>query len=153
MEKLEIAQRRLAVQNNAPFITGNATQHRVQRGETLSTIARRYGVSVNDIRRWNNIRGDMIYAGQTLNLQAGRTATQATSTTTAQTVSDTNETNVSSENSEIRRYTVKSGDTICGIARSLGVSQTHLVTRNNLQLVQRNGRDHVNIRPGQVLEY
>ncbi|MCL2063648.1 MAG: LysM peptidoglycan-binding domain-containing protein [Candidatus Cloacimonetes bacterium] len=156
-EKLEVAVRRLAVENNAPFITGNATQHRVQRGETLSTIARRYGVTANDIRRWNNIRGDMIYAGQVLNLQSGRSSgqasTSATSTVSAESSSVSESTNQSQQSGDTQRYTVKSGDTIGGIARSLGVSQNHLVSRNNLQVVVRNGREHVNIRIGQVLEY
>ena len=150
-DKIEIATRGLAVQNNAPFITGNATQHRVQRGETLSTIARRYGVSANDIRRWNNIRGDMIYAGQVLNLQSTRVTEQvALQTTPTEPISNPT---ADTSSGETKQYTVRSGDTIGSIARDLGVTQAHLMTRNNLEVILRNSREVVIIRPGQVLEY
>jgi membrane-bound lytic murein transglycosylase D len=41
--------------------------HRVQWGESLWVIARRYGVTVNDLRRWNAIgRNDVLKSGATL---------------------------------------------------------------------------------------
>jgi len=44
--------------------------HRVKRGETLYSIARRYGVSVQNLMRWNSVT-DFIRAGQLLRVQAG----------------------------------------------------------------------------------
>ena len=44
------------------------THHRVAPGETLSSVARQYGVSVLDIRRLNNLRSDTIRVGQTLRI-------------------------------------------------------------------------------------
>lgn len=41
-------------------------RYRVRRGDTLSTIARRYGVSVWAIRKTNNLRGNLIRVGQNL---------------------------------------------------------------------------------------
>ncbi len=38
--------------------------HRVRKGETLSHIARRYGVTVRQLQQWNGIRGHIIYPGQ-----------------------------------------------------------------------------------------
>ena len=43
-------------------------RHKVKRGETLGGIARKYGVTVSQIKKWNNLRGDMIYVGQTLTI-------------------------------------------------------------------------------------
>lgn len=43
-----------------------ARTHVVQRGETLFRIALKYGVTVPALRSANGIRGDLIYAGQTL---------------------------------------------------------------------------------------
>lgn len=40
--------------------------HRVKYGETLSTIAGKYRVSVSEIKRFNKIRGSLIRAGQDL---------------------------------------------------------------------------------------
>jgi membrane-bound lytic murein transglycosylase D len=42
--------------------------HRVRRGESLSTIARRYRTSVGKIKRANNLRGSMIRAGRKLKI-------------------------------------------------------------------------------------
>ena len=47
---------------------GTATTHKVRSGESLSTIAARYGVTVNQIRNWNGIRGTRINAGQSLKI-------------------------------------------------------------------------------------
>ena len=41
-------------------------QHRVRRGDTLWTIARNYGVSVDELRETNDLRGSRIYPGQLL---------------------------------------------------------------------------------------
>lgn len=40
--------------------------HTVRSGESLGVIARRYGVSITDLKRWNGLRSDMIRAGQKL---------------------------------------------------------------------------------------
>ncbi|AKJ68737.1 hypothetical protein PATSB16_28420 [Pandoraea thiooxydans] len=39
---------------------------RVRRGDSLSAVARRYGVSELEIKRWNRMRGNGLRAGQTL---------------------------------------------------------------------------------------
>jgi LysM repeat protein len=47
--------------------------HVVRKNETLSSIARRYGVRVSDIERWNSLSSrDLIYPGQKLALEAGQ---------------------------------------------------------------------------------
>lgn len=43
--------------------------HRVKRGETLGSIARRYRASVDDLRRWNRISGSAIRAGQRITVR------------------------------------------------------------------------------------
>lgn len=41
----------------------------VQRGESLSTIGRRFEVSVDDLKHWNDLEDDRIFAGQKLRVQ------------------------------------------------------------------------------------
>ena len=41
-------------------------EHKVQSGQTLSAIAQAYGVSVEKIKRANNLKSDVIRVGQTL---------------------------------------------------------------------------------------
>lgn len=43
-------------------------KHKVRRGESLGKIAKRYGVTVAQIKRANNMAGDKIQVGQTLNI-------------------------------------------------------------------------------------
>jgi LysM repeat protein/N-acetylmuramoyl-L-alanine amidase len=50
--------------------TDEAFTHLVRRDETLSEIAQEYGVSVNALRRWNDLRGDTIFVGQRLQVAA-----------------------------------------------------------------------------------
>lgn len=61
---------RLAVRGPAPAsaVSGNAdgNVHVVRRGDTLSTIASRYRISVNNLMQWNNLSGTTIRPGQQL---------------------------------------------------------------------------------------
>ena len=45
---------------------GAATFHTVVRGDTLYSLSRQYGVTVNELKRWNNLDGDLIRIGQQL---------------------------------------------------------------------------------------
>lgn len=46
------------------------TVYRVRNGDVLGTIARKHGVSLRELREWNNLRGDMIRVGQKLYIHA-----------------------------------------------------------------------------------
>ena len=45
------------------------TQHSVQKGENLYRISKRYNVSVEDIKKWNNLRDNTISLGQILSIK------------------------------------------------------------------------------------
>jgi membrane-bound lytic murein transglycosylase D len=51
-----------------PHATGSAEGYVVRSGDSLSAIASRQGVSVEEIRRHNDLNGDVIHAGQVLEL-------------------------------------------------------------------------------------
>jgi membrane-bound lytic murein transglycosylase D len=57
----------------APQLENAKVVHRVKRGETLSSIARRYGTTVASVKTWNSIRGTGIQAGQRLTVFRDRT--------------------------------------------------------------------------------
>lgn len=42
--------------------------HKIRRGETLGMIAAKFGVSVNQLRDWNNISGNKIMSGKNLKI-------------------------------------------------------------------------------------
>lgn len=51
---------------------GRPSTYRIRRGDTLAEIAQRFGVTVAQLARWNNISDpDRIYAGHTLRLHGG----------------------------------------------------------------------------------
>ncbi|OGU62683.1 MAG: hypothetical protein A2V66_04350, partial [Ignavibacteria bacterium RBG_13_36_8] len=45
---------------------GGWINHRIRNGESLSTIAYKYGIRVSDIKKWNNLRSDRIIRGKSL---------------------------------------------------------------------------------------
>jgi membrane-bound lytic murein transglycosylase D len=128
---------------NIPIVqnTGNVIYHKVQSGQTLSTIAAKYRVNVSDIKRWNNLKSNMIYVGQKLKIYTSspppKTSSTASTNATANT-STTNTTNTSNQSSSTSTKTqnivhiVKSGETLSAIASKYGVSVDNIKNWNNL---------------------
>ena len=48
--------------------TNSFVTHKIRSGETLSTIARRYRVTVTELKQWNGLRNSNIVAGKTLKI-------------------------------------------------------------------------------------
>jgi len=45
-------------------------RYTVDKGDTLSKIARKYSVTVADLRKWNDLKNDALQVGQVLQLRA-----------------------------------------------------------------------------------
>ncbi|CAM4164305.1 C40 family peptidase [Lederbergia lenta] len=58
----------------------NADTYKIVSGDTLGKIARQYGTTVANIKKWNNLSSDLIFVGQTLNLKAGASTPPASTT-------------------------------------------------------------------------
>ncbi len=97
--------------------------HRVRKGETLSGIAAKYDLSVQQLAQLNGLRQPYRVIVGTLLKLPGAVATPATA---AQGVA------ASSSERELR-HTVKRGDTLAKIAQRYGVSQSELLALNNLR--------------------
>jgi len=141
-QKIAQAEEKFLKKNNSPFLEGPSAQYKVRSGDTIYGLARRFGVSENDIRRWNNLASNRIYAGQTLFFQSNspNSSSSSTKNTTSTTNTNINNTSTSGE------YTVLSGDTLSQIAEKLGVTTMHLVNTNKLTYTTK-------IYPGQKLKY
>jgi LysM repeat protein len=87
------------------------TTYTVKSGDTLYSIANKYGLSVSEIKSLNNLSSNLLSIGQVLKLP---TTTSTTTTTTPTT------------------YTVKSGDTLYSIANKYNTTVANLKSLNNL---------------------
>jgi len=97
----------------------------VRAGDTLSAIARRCGVTVANLKRWNGLHSDLIYVGQTLNILApSRLATPAPPAVDYG--------GLQAQTACPPRYIVRAGDTLSAIARRCGVTVANLRRWNGL---------------------
>ena len=55
------------------------TTHKVKKGETLSSIAARNGITVNELKKANGMKNDKLQSGQTLTIPAKKAATKKSS--------------------------------------------------------------------------
>ncbi|MBK9550311.1 MAG: LysM peptidoglycan-binding domain-containing protein [Gemmatimonadetes bacterium] len=115
-----------------PIVTaaGTTRTHIVRKGETLSGIAKRYGVSVASLRSTNRLSTkSMVRSGQKLLVRrSGGTSTSAARRATTTPSRST----VAAARSTARTHVVKSGETIGGIASRYGVGQSALLRANGL---------------------
>ena len=130
-----------------PTYTYETVYHYVRRGDALSKIARRYGVSVTSLKQWNRLRGTTIRVGQRLAIQrrvkvyaSAETSEKADKKEVAQprkaatAVAD----NKPEKTPEYLYYTIQPGDTLWEIARKhQGVTVTQLKKMNSVYNVRR----------------
>jgi membrane-bound lytic murein transglycosylase D len=103
-----------------PLVT--AVHHRVKRGESLGSIAKKYRVSVTDLKASNNLKKNTIRQGQTLIIPGKKNDSLAKS-------DDKKEKDKESRPSQSREeiYIVKTGDSLWKIARKYrGVTEEDL---------------------------
>ncbi|MBB5325881.1 LysM repeat protein [Anoxybacillus tepidamans] len=99
-----------------PTEKGTYTTHTVRAGESLSIIARDYGVSFVDLKSWNQLNKDTVFVGQTLYVTKPVTTVPTAPPTTAKATT----------------YTVQPSDSLYAIALKYGTNVQQLKTLNNL---------------------
>ena len=114
--------------------------HRIAQGDSLSTIARRYGVSVSSLMAVNGLRNHSIQTGKTLILPGnlGREPLSAAQVATTRA-------RLSGQSSQSHEYVIRNGDSLWSIARRFKVSTQQLVSWNDIS-------SNKPIQPGQKLK-
>ncbi|QCQ03605.1 LysM peptidoglycan-binding domain-containing protein [Ligilactobacillus animalis] len=105
-----------AQNSNQNQASGNGT-YTVKAGDSLWAIANSHKMTLNDLKRINNLSSDLIYVGQTLKVTKGAVTTA-------------NKTNAQSNTK--KTYTVKAGDSLWRIASNNGTTVNQLKALNNL---------------------
>ncbi len=106
-DTLQIGQILILSENNSGPSNGTTT-YVVEKNDTLYSIANKFGTTVDEIKRLNNLTGNTLYIGQELTIPKGNNDT------------------------EYDIYVVKKGDSLWLIANNYGVSVDELVKINNL---------------------
>jgi len=119
--------KRTKIEDKAPNLNTDESNetflyHKIQRGQNLGYISRKYGVSIAAIKQWNNLSGNRIIAGKKLKIytdgSSGYTSTENTRT---------------NPNSNLYRYKVRRGDTIGEIAEMYDVTTRMIRKWNGLR--------------------
>ncbi|MFD1000566.1 LysM peptidoglycan-binding domain-containing protein [Ohtaekwangia kribbensis] len=102
--------------------------YKVRSGDVLGSIAIRHGVSVTNLKKWNNMRSNTIRVGQRLNIWLKGSPR---STTMVASAKQTNTTPTAIPDS--KTYTVQPGDTLWHISRKFeGLTVDKIKSMNNL---------------------
>ncbi|MEW4289697.1 LysM peptidoglycan-binding domain-containing protein [Rossellomorea marisflavi] len=109
-----------------------ASSHKVESGDSLWNIARKYNTSVSNLKSLNNLKSDMIFPNQVLKVTAKASTAPSKPSAPAPAPS-----------SPAKTYTVKSGDTLIAIANRHSISLGELQKWNGIS-------SHL-IYPGQKL--
>jgi membrane-bound lytic murein transglycosylase D len=119
---------------------GTPIRYTVKRGDTLLSVASRYGVSIAQIKKVNGLRGNTVKAGQVLSISSELAEQSSLDPARTQKARST----AGSKKKAKRTYTVKKGDTLNRIAAKNNLSLSALKDLNRI-------RDLNHIQPGQTI--
>ncbi len=119
-ELVKIPYRKHKVQTSGSFTSGVAF-HVVKPSETLFSISRQYGISIDDLKRWNGLKSDVLSPGMKLAVSNGMPAPEKPAA------------GISSDRMDERKiHIVKPSETLFSISRQYGVTVQQIRDWNNL---------------------
>ena len=115
--------------------------HVVKKGESLAGIARKYHVTVANIKKWNHLKRQTLHVGQRLTIyRSGAPMAQVKNTKSTKSNGNSNSKATTSSNSSskssggtVKTHTVKKGETLSSIAKKYGCTAADLRKWNNIK--------------------
>ncbi|MDZ7898937.1 MAG: LysM peptidoglycan-binding domain-containing protein [Arcicella sp.] len=104
--------------------------HTIQAGETIFRVSKLYGVSVDEIKSWNNLSINTVEIGQELVVLGGNTKP---TTTTVQTPPTTKIYTAPTTHSNTQYHTLQAGETVFRVSKLYGVTVDDIVKWNNIK--------------------
>ena len=121
-----------ATKGSSPLQTTSRIAYKVKSGDAIGTIASRHGVTLTQLKQWNNLSSNLIKEGQILIIHSN--SNRSSSKTIA----------LNSDNpTSSKTYTVRPGDSLWMISQKHSLSIEQIKRLNNLNTTQ--------IKPGQRL--
>ncbi|MEZ5325697.1 MAG: LysM peptidoglycan-binding domain-containing protein [Verrucomicrobiales bacterium] len=112
---------------------GRGGSHTIQRGETLTRIAKRYGVSVKDLQAWNGISDpSKLRVGQSLSIGGRSSAAGAEPQQTPEAVVPKATATLATVSSGAQTHVLQRGETLSAISRKHGVPVNRLMELNGI---------------------
>ena len=121
-----------ATKGSSPQQTTSRIAYKVKSGDAIGTIASRHGVTLTQIKQWNNLSSNLIKEGQILIIHSN------SNLSSSKTIALNSDNPTSS-----KTYTVRPGDSLWMISQKHSLSIEQIKRLNNLNTTQ--------IKPGQRL--
>ncbi len=113
-----------------------STKYTVKKGDTLTRIASRSGLSVEKLMKINGLKSNNLKAGQTLSVAAAKSAPAPVTTTVTKKTTKPVTTEVAPKPNPAKlsyvKHEVKRGETVAQLARKYNVSVESILLANNL---------------------
>ncbi len=102
--------------------------HVVKKGESLGSIARKYHVTISNIKKWNNLKRETIHIGQRLTIyRSGAPKAQVNKNTKS-----SGDNKKATTPATVKTHTVKKGETLSSISRRYGCTINELKKWNGM---------------------
>ncbi len=119
-------------------------RYKIREGDSLSTIAQRFDVTVRELKAWNGLRGSRIRAGKFLIVDP-TPAGGSSARSSTQVEGSSRSTAFSAAGSASGRYKIRTGDSLIVIANRLGVTVKQLKAWNGLRSSRIRAGDYLTI--------
>ena len=108
--------------------------HVVKKGESLGSIARKYHVTVANLKKWNHLKRETIHVGQKLTIyRSGAPKTQVNKNKNNSNSNDKNSKSSTKAKTTTKTHTVKKGETLSSISRKYGCTVNDIKKWNGLK--------------------